>query len=389
MMLTTLLTLFVASLTVRAAPAPVLPALSVTCYTVSGFQGERGPLLSTTTSTRRLAPTTVTSTRTSTITLTWTPVITTTSTATSTSTATTTELGISSTFTSTITSTSTLSDSTTITSTVQTTLTDTTTSTATSTLTIAAPAGFTPIIKSSGYTSLNAPQRERREVLDRLFNLVRSPPEGRQFLGGGTRSAQGIKCVTRVQSTVTVYRTVTTTTTDIGSASTTTSTTTTTVATTSTVIPAVVTSTVSTTSTTIVTTTSTSIALTTNTQTTTETDTTTSTTSVYAACATNNILGPQVQNGQYVQGATDNDPNGVIAITTAASAYDCCVQCITSDALEYCQNAIFDADGTCNMLGGNQAFCANGQQANSGQVVLTTTSLQRFDINGPCGYLTS
>ena len=115
----------------------------------------------------------------------------------------------------------------------------------------------------------------------------------------------------------------------------------------------------------------------------------TSTTSFYAACASNNILGPQVaQNGEYVQGVGNSDPNGIQATVPATSAYGCCVMCLLGSPIPNCQNTIYDANtGICNPIGGDAAVCPNGAQGPSGYVLLTTSENNRFDSNGPCGTL--
>ncbi|KIY02431.1 uncharacterized protein Z520_02570 [Fonsecaea multimorphosa CBS 102226] len=409
MLLTTLLTFLVSPSAVLAAPPKATHAKhlrdpgfpnwpggssstgqpSSTCYTISGWQGGKGRP-TTTTSTQTLRPTTITVIRTSTVITISTPVVTASSTVTSTSTATTTALGVTDTFTSIITSTLTASASTTTTTTITSTSTDTSTSTSTETSTVPAPAGFTPIYDSSGYTSLNGAQRLKREALDTLQNKPRSSPANRQWPGGqGPPTVQEVKCVIVIQPTSTAFTTVTTTSTIRARPTTTTVATTITYITTTTIVPGPVTTTVSTITTTTTTSTSTSTETSTETDSTTTTTTTTSTTSFYAACATNNILGPQVsQNGMYVQGVGNSDPNGIQADVPVGSAYDCCVLCITGTAVANCQNTIYDADtGICNPIGGDTAVCPNGEQGNSGYVLLSTGQYNRYDSNGPCGTL--
>ncbi|OQV09641.1 hypothetical protein CLAIMM_13742 [Cladophialophora immunda] len=409
MLLTTLLTFLVTPLAVLAAPpkaslakhlrdrgSPNFPGgpyptgqPTSTCYTISGWQGGKGRL-TTTTSTRTLPPTTTTVIRTSTVITISTPVVTATTTTTSTSTATSIAIGVTDTFTSTITSTSTASASTTTTTTSTTTTTDTTTSTNTETSTIPAPAGFTPVYDSSGYTSLNSEQRLKRKALDTLQNMPRSSPASSQWRGGqGPPTPQGVKCISIIQPTSTAFTTVTTTSTIRARPTTTTVTSTTISTTTITIVPGPVTTTVSTTTTTTTTSTSTSTETSTETDSTTTTTTTTTTTSFYAACATNNIIGPQVsQNDLYVQGVGFSDPDGVQVNVPAASAYDCCVICITGAVVANCQNTIYDADnGNCNPLGGDTSVCPSGAQGSSGYVLLSTDQYNRYDSNGPCGTL--
>lgn len=95
----------------------------------------------------------------------------------------------------------------------------------------------------------------------------------------------------------------------------------------------------------------------------------------------------------YVQGVGNSDPNGIQQdIHPVASPYDCCVICLTgSTGLDNCQNSIYDADTQiCNPIGGDPAVCGpGGTQANSvgSYVILTNSVMNRFDSNGPCGYL--
>jgi hypothetical protein len=50
----------------------------------------------------------------------------------------------------------------------------------------------------------------------------------------------------------------------------------------------------------------------------------TSTTKTYAACATNNLLGPRLSGGNYIQALYDNTPSNVGQGTKASSSYECC-----------------------------------------------------------------
>jgi hypothetical protein len=53
----------------------------------------------------------------------------------------------------------------------------------------------------------------------------------------------------------------------------------------------------------------------------------TSTRTTYAACATNNLLGPRLSGGNYINRVVDNNRANVGSGTNATSSYDCCTIC--------------------------------------------------------------
>lgn len=124
-----------------------------------------------------------------------------------------------------------------------------------------------------------------------------------------------------------------------------------------------------------------------------ETDTVTifsATVTWYAACATNNILGPQVSAGTYVQGLNQADPNFQLVNVEASSPYDCCAKCASGSVLSNCEMTQYYAgSGECYVTGRSDAgWCPNGTQANAGIVHYSDTVQDYYFSNGPCGYLT-
>ncbi|KAL9584700.1 MAG: hypothetical protein Q9212_001956 [Teloschistes hypoglaucus] len=235
------------------------------------------------------------------------------------------------TFTTTQTFTSTVVETSTVVSSSTTTFTSTTSST--STLFIPTSQGFIPIYDSSGRsTKPNPPQKRDLPAIERKrspLGPAGHPHEKRTGPTSAPKYPKSVTCVRYIKVRITVKLiiikpTVTTT----AAASTSTSTVAKTVTSTSTIIPPGVTSTVtqSTTSTTTSTTTTTSAVLISSTETVTQV----STTSSYAACATNNLLGPSLDNGKTVFGPYGYPDQATQQTFNENSAYDCCVRCITT-----------------------------------------------------------
>lgn len=124
------------------------------------------------------------------------------------------------------------------------------------------------------------------------------------------------------------------------------------------------------------------------TSTSTQVSTYTTTVSSYAACATNNILGPTLPNGNIIDNVYNDGVNNpsIFTLQTTADAYDCCVQCITASD---CTSSAF-SNGECLLLQNSASTCGD-QSSNPGFYVSeaagqggeTTYVLS----NGNCGYL--
>ncbi|KAL8952146.1 MAG: hypothetical protein Q9222_001923 [Ikaeria aurantiellina] len=61
----------------------------------------------------------------------------------------------------------------------------------------------------------------------------------------------------------------------------------------------------------------------------------------YAACASQNILGPQIEGNRNILGvgANDGSPSRIQDVQPGTNAYDCCVTCVTSS--QNCQYSVF------------------------------------------------
>ena len=154
-----------------------------------------------------------------------------------------------------------------------------------------------------------------------------------------------------------------------------------TITSTSTVLPSnvPVTSTFSTTQTS----TTTITASSTSTITTTTTITTSVTVTSYAACGPTNLLGPQIQNGNYID---DVEMEGIsfIVDSDATTAYDCCVACFTSP--DQCQYMTFySGSGMCQFLGYGIVCNNPGYTAGTFFQTPITSGLGLILANGPCG----
>ena len=307
--------------------------------------------------------------------------ITTTLTETSTSSTTTTagQLTGTVTTTSTATQTNTLSLSTTVT----TTTTTTSTITNTPTSTIPAAAGFTPIASDLSYVAKKRDIPERFSLNKRATSqFVKSNKLGSNKKATYSPAAypQSVKCIKYqrevVTKTITIPFCTKTKTTTLAIA---TSTIRETVSTTTTIteIPPAATITESA-STTVTIETSTTLTQT-NTETATETQTSTGpSATVYAACASNNIIGAaNGNNGIYAIAYGQNS----LSSASATTAYDCCVACqqtancaYSNFYFGYCELII---GTTCAPGGGSPGtfYTSNGFAANEGFTF----------SNGPCG----
>lgn len=122
----------------------------------------------------------------------------------------------------------------------------------------------------------------------------------------------------------------------------------------------------------------------------TSTSTITSSTSFYAACATNNLLGPEVAgsgSNRYIYAIEPSDDDANLQRTTVSGPYECCVACLTGSVVNNCQFAVSYGTTGCNLQGNDASFCPNGQQAYAGYLEFTSSQIGVFS-NGPCGYVT-
>ncbi|KAI1337168.1 hypothetical protein F5Y15DRAFT_391620 [Xylariaceae sp. FL0016] len=201
--------------------------------------------------------------------------------------------------------------------------------------------------------------------------------------GVSSQYPQSVECT----STTTVQSTVTETVTGPAITSTTTPpaitvSTTTTETTTTTIVPDDATVTESFTETTTATATSTTTETTTSTTTTTVEEPTVTAT-VYEACGANNIIGPQFMDLGMITNVYNNGRPGatIYDTTTAATAYDCCVKCITGSD---CSGSAFYS-GRCILLHTAGRTCSS-QSAASAQYVYSSSSFGYTLSNGNCGY---
>jgi hypothetical protein len=120
--------------------------------------------------------------------------------------------------------------------------------------------------------------------------------------------------------------------------------------------------------------------------TTTTTFTVSSTLTGYAACATNNLLGP-VYNGNIIDDVYFGGNIYDDSTTPTNSAYDCCVACLTS---ETCSGSSYETNsGTCYQY--TARSCANGQiyggsfthESNGG----SNTGFSFVISNSNCGFI--
>ncbi|OAP65609.1 hypothetical protein AYL99_01581 [Fonsecaea erecta] len=119
----------------------------------------------------------------------------------------------------------------------------------------------------------------------------------------------------------------------------------------------------------------------------------TATRSTYLACASDNLLGPRIQDASYINTVVDNTRANVGTSTNATSSYDCCAIC--QDANGFCDFAYYDTlAGAANCMlfkanvprkGGN-ATCSHAQAGFYNTNKKTTTN-RWVVMNGPCGQL--
>ncbi|ETI24809.1 hypothetical protein G647_04179 [Cladophialophora carrionii CBS 160.54] len=111
----------------------------------------------------------------------------------------------------------------------------------------------------------------------------------------------------------------------------------------------------------------------------------------YAACATNNLLGPRLSAGNYINRVVDNNRANVGSGTNATSSYECCTIC--QDATDSCDFAYFDNLATtnkCTLYRSSTAAYANAtcSHTQAGFFTANRTTGNRFVVmNGPCGQL--
>ncbi|OAG44328.1 hypothetical protein AYO21_01324 [Fonsecaea monophora] len=116
--------------------------------------------------------------------------------------------------------------------------------------------------------------------------------------------------------------------------------------------------------------------------------------STYLACATDNLLGPRIQDGSYINNVVDNVRANVGTGTNATSSYECCTIC--QDVVDgFCDFAYFDTQtsaegGNCVLYKANvprrgTATCARAQ---AGFFNTNRRTANRWVVmNGPCGQL--
>ncbi|KAI9838468.1 MAG: hypothetical protein M1837_002460 [Sclerophora amabilis] len=255
-----------------------------------------------------------------------------------------------STISETFSTTETLTDTSTISITLTSVETTTTTSSTTTTATTVVPtsAGFRDICSSSGRSNF---ANQKRAVSHPHAGLARRAP---------SKSPKGVRLdLQKYPAAVTCDKyiqvrytkeiiLVKPTSTKTAATPTAVVSTTATVTETSTVVPPNVSTTLSFTTTTTASTTSTITSSSTATSTASVTETTTTTS--YAACATNNVLGPRVDNGNYLTRSFYNDVDNQVIQVVASSGYECCVACITSTL--NCHYASY-GEGACSLVAGS------------------------------------
>ncbi|KIW68838.1 hypothetical protein PV04_04758 [Phialophora macrospora] len=259
-----------------------------------------------------------------------------------------------------------------------------------SAVTIPTPAGFVPVQDSAGNYNYNKTSKRGAEIDEEDMLLARQD-------SGSSPDATFVSLVSIVtrlapQTTSTVFVTSTRTSTQ-RPAATVTSATTFTVTNTVGVPDGPVNSTVIATFTTTQNQTQT---ITVQAETTVATITTTQTnysavSTTYAACATNNLLGPRLSGGNYINRIVDNNSANVGSGTNATSSYECCTIC--QDATDSCDFAFFDTAATTNKCtiyrsstAANGGATCSHQQA--GFFTTNKNTQTRWVVsNGPCGQL--
>ncbi|KAI4109543.1 MAG: hypothetical protein L6R37_000519 [Teloschistes peruensis] len=324
------------------------------------------------------------------------PPSTTTSTSTSTTTVTTTNAAVTGTFSTTSTIEEVLTSTSTTTALVTSVVSSTTSST--STLVIPTTAGFIDASSSSGRQNAALQGRdmqaaqpvEKREVM--VHHLSKRAPPPRNDPQADLYPAS-VQCVKSVQVHIWVKLILVKpaiTTTISGPVLTATATTIST--TTSTKVPPGV----SITSTFFATTTSTNTLTQTVSSTTTSTEIVTevSTTTSYAACATPNVLGPALSNGNFLFNVIRSADAGGGDLTNpdAASALECCIACQTSATCQFSFYSLGSRTGPCSVFGGGVgATCdnANFVAAKFNELDFSSGDNGPSVSNGPCGQVQS
>ncbi len=274
-------------------------------------------------------------------------------------------------------------------------------STVTSTSTIPTPPGYIGVSESTGeQNAASGTKKKGRSPIDNSRQLAaerrRSPvpaaPLAKRAAGAlpkeiGDFHPQQVLCTLTVETLFTVHSTryaPTHTVVEPGPTVTASSTTTTT--STSTVIPSA-----TTTVTVVSTSTVTSSATETDSATvfTTATVVATSTSTLYAACATNFLLGPALADGTGIVNFQQYQTNyGVATIPSATTGYDCCVACQT-DSNEVCWASWFDVGtSTCLLVTDASGDDPNGTcdaPYNYGYLLTDPGSGTYQIANGPCG----
>lgn len=150
-------------------------------------------------------------------------------------------------------------------------------------------------------------------------------------------------------------------------------------------------------STTVVTQTTPTTTTTTTTSTTstivTPTITYSSTTTSYAACATNNILGPDITldgNPEYLIGGYAEDSTWAFSWTETDNHYDCCVLCQQNDQCGAAVFSYYSDINHCYLAVSNSTSARTSQE--DGAIYYTSTNDSSYEganvavSNGPVGY---
>ncbi|KAL8869494.1 MAG: hypothetical protein Q9174_004230 [Haloplaca sp. 1 TL-2023] len=296
-------------------------------------------------------------------------------------------------------------DSITTTDTVLSTTTSTTTATGTSTHVVPAPSDWINVTNSTGYTETGSQagvhDSSAQQLLQDSGTRVKGGwppkiPKPPGFPDGKSpwenKHPLSVTCFQTVRThyikKVIFVKPYTTTTTLPPATSTITSTQT--IESTSTIVPDKVTviKSFSTTSTT----TTTFASVITDTSTTTEQVNATLTSTSYAACGTDNILGPKLPDGRKLAAASINDyVAGQQDTTLQGSEYDCCVSCLLDEAsnCQYSVTLYYMDPPACGRLL-NPAVC-RGQDYEAGEIrVVPGDDENETGVtvsNGPCGVM--
>lgn len=117
----------------------------------------------------------------------------------------------------------------------------------------------------------------------------------------------------------------------------------------------------------------------------------TATATTYLACATNNLLGPRIQDATYISNVR-HQPAVDAAFANSSSPYNCCTLC--QDAIDACDFAYFDTLAATNQCAMYSAKPAKGatvgmcSHASAGYFNSTKGTAHRWVVsNGPCGQL--